>query len=106
MNSFKLITISLFLKGDQTSYPDWNSKRTVLERHMDNLRFMVSFLENKTDCRRTLQLHHFGEHYSSEMCLKNRASACDNCESKVCSKQYLFNGNIFIVSCIEQSLTL
>lgn len=76
------IRLRSMIESDQTHYPDWNAKRAVLDRHMENLRFMVSFLENKTDCRRTLQLHHFGEHYSSDMCLKNRVSACDNCESK------------------------
>ncbi|XP_034239808.1 Bloom syndrome protein homolog isoform X2 [Thrips palmi] len=76
------IRLRSMIESDQTSYPDWNAKKAVLDRHMENLRFMISFLENKTDCRRGLQLNHFGEFYSSELCLKNRTSACDNCESK------------------------
>jgi bloom syndrome protein len=32
-----------------------------------------------TDCRRTQQLEYFGEHFSREQCLENRATACDNC---------------------------
>jgi bloom syndrome protein len=32
-----------------------------------------------TDCRRTQQLEYFGEHFSNEQYLENRASACDNC---------------------------
>lgn len=31
------------------------------------------------DCRRALQLDYFGEHFTSEQCLMNKASACDNC---------------------------
>ncbi|XP_052127126.1 recQ-like DNA helicase Blm [Frankliniella occidentalis] len=76
------IRLKSMIESDQSSYTDWNARRTVLDRHLENLRFMISFFENKTDCRRSQQLHHFGEFYSSEMCLKNRATACDNCEAK------------------------
>lgn len=31
------------------------------------------------DCRRSQQLDYFGEHFTREQCLKNRATACDNC---------------------------
>lgn len=31
------------------------------------------------DCRRALQLDYFGEHFTREQCLKNKATACDNC---------------------------
>ncbi|XP_052121683.1 recQ-like DNA helicase Blm isoform X1 [Frankliniella occidentalis] len=76
------IRLKSMIENDQSTYTDWNARRTVLDRHLENLRFMISFFENKTDCRRSQQLHHFGEFYSSEMCLKSRASACDNCEAK------------------------
>lgn len=31
------------------------------------------------DCRRSLQLDYFGEHFTREQCLINKTSACDNC---------------------------
>lgn len=46
---------------------------------MDNLDLIVNFCENLMDCRRSLQLEYFGEHFTSEQCLQNKASACDNC---------------------------
>lgn len=76
------IRLRSMIESDQSTYADWNARKTVQDRHLENLRFMVSFLENKTDCRRTQQLHHFGEFYAPELCLKNRVTACDNCESK------------------------
>lgn len=35
----------------------------VFETHMENLYKMVAFCENKTDCRRALQLNYFGERF-------------------------------------------
>lgn len=31
------------------------------------------------DCRRSIQLEYFGERFTSEQCLQNKESACDNC---------------------------
>ena len=45
---------------------------------------MVSFCENKTDCRRALQLSYFGENFNREICKANKATVCDNCSSSVC----------------------
>ncbi|XP_049285087.1 Bloom syndrome protein homolog isoform X1 [Anopheles funestus] len=47
--------------------------------HMNNLFRMVNYCENVTDCRRTQQLEYFAEYFTSEQCLSNRATACDNC---------------------------
>uniref|UniRef100_A0A182M204 RecQ-like DNA helicase BLM n=1 Tax=Anopheles culicifacies TaxID=139723 RepID=A0A182M204_9DIPT len=47
--------------------------------HMNNLFRMVNYCENVTDCRRTQQLDYFAEYFTSEQCLSNRATACDNC---------------------------
>ncbi|XP_052867460.1 recQ-like DNA helicase Blm [Anopheles cruzii] len=47
--------------------------------HMNNLQRMVNYCENVTDCRRTQQLEYFAEYFTSEQCLANRATACDNC---------------------------
>lgn len=51
-----------------------NSGR-VLETNSDNLKRMVSYCENNVDCRRLLQLIHFGEKFSSGGCKQT----CDNC---------------------------
>ena len=39
------------------------------------LMFQVSYCENDVDCRRLLQLLHFGENFDSVHCKKT----CDNC---------------------------
>jgi bloom syndrome protein len=46
---------------------------------INNLNLIVNFCENMIECRRTQQLDYFGEHFTSEECLKNKATACDNC---------------------------
>ncbi|XXG73559.1 hypothetical protein AAC387_Pa07g2458 [Persea americana] len=50
----------------------------ILETNMENLLRMVGYCENDVDCRRLLQLIHFGEKFDSLNCRKT----CDNC-SKV-----------------------
>ncbi|KAL2925188.1 ATP-dependent DNA helicase Q-like 4A [Bienertia sinuspersici] len=42
---------------------------------MENLLSMVSYCENEVDCRRLLQLAHFGENFDPAHCKKT----CDNC---------------------------
>ncbi|XP_063216247.1 recQ-like DNA helicase BLM isoform X3 [Bacillus rossius redtenbacheri] len=71
------------------SYMDMHRIRKMIEldrenfaakqTHVDNLWRMVSFCENRTDCRRAQQLNYFGEMFSREQCLANRSTACDNC---------------------------
>ncbi|KAL2617245.1 hypothetical protein AAZV13_08G174800 [Glycine max] len=51
-----------------------NSGR-ILETNTENLVRMVSYCENDVDCRRLLQLAHFGEKFNSSTCQKT----CDNC---------------------------
>lgn len=53
------------------------------QTHIDNLWRMVAFCENKTDCRRGLQLSYFGEHFDRKVCRANARTTCDNCESRV-----------------------
>ncbi|KAH8318717.1 hypothetical protein KR074_002654 [Drosophila pseudoananassae] len=55
---------------------------TVKKMHIDNLNRMVGYCENLMDCRRAQQLDYFGEHFTSEQCLENRQTACDNCINK------------------------
>ncbi|CAH9116719.1 unnamed protein product [Cuscuta epithymum] len=47
----------------------------ILEMNTENLLRMVSYCENDADCRRLLQLIHFGEKFDSVNCMKT----CDNC---------------------------
>ncbi|PIM99694.1 ATP-dependent DNA helicase [Handroanthus impetiginosus] len=47
----------------------------LLETNTENLLRMVSYCENDIDCRRLLQLIHFGEKFNSLNCQKT----CDNC---------------------------
>ncbi|KAF5733498.1 putative DNA helicase hus2 [Tripterygium wilfordii] len=47
----------------------------VLETNTENLLRMVSYCENGVDCRRFLQLLHFGEKFNPANCKKT----CDNC---------------------------
>lgn len=51
--------------------------------HMQNLFRIVSYCENKADCRRMLQLNYFGETFNSDQCIANKDTACDNCRNKV-----------------------
>lgn len=53
----------------------------VLEGHMASLKQMVSFAENKVDCRRYLQLIHLGENFDRQLCIRNKPTTCDNCEN-------------------------
>ncbi|CAL7945068.1 unnamed protein product [Xylocopa violacea] len=59
-----------------------NSNPAVIKTHMDNLFKMVSFCENKTDCRRALQLNYFGEIFDRQQCIANKSTSCDNCRCK------------------------
>lgn len=51
-----------------------NSGR-LRETNTENIRRMVSYCENDVDCRRLLQLIHFGEKFNSSYCKRT----CDNC---------------------------
>ncbi|PON33177.1 DNA helicase, ATP-dependent [Parasponia andersonii] len=63
-----------------------NSGR-ILETNTENLLRMVSYCENDVDCRRLLQLIHFGEKFDPSTCKKT----CDNCSN--------------IKSCVEKDVT-
>eukprot|EP00004_Rigifila_ramosa_P027726 TRINITY_DN9132_c0_g1_i1.p1 TRINITY_DN9132_c0_g1~~TRINITY_DN9132_c0_g1_i1.p1 ORF type:complete len:1200 (-),score=300.67 TRINITY_DN9132_c0_g1_i1:345-3767(-) len=47
----------------------------TIQSNLDSLKQMVSYCENMVECRRTLQLRHFGEKFDRSAC--NRT--CDNC---------------------------
>ena len=51
--------------------------------HLDNLFRMVSYCENKTDCRRAQLLQYFSEIFDKQHCRKMPLAVCDNCASTV-----------------------
>ncbi|CAI0375305.1 unnamed protein product, partial [Linum tenue] len=68
-------------QGEQSSWTSgYNRGNTsnsdgIFEKNTENLLRMVSYCENNVDCRRFLQLVHFGEKFDSGNCRKT----CDNC---------------------------
>ncbi|XP_057464955.1 ATP-dependent DNA helicase Q-like 4A isoform X2 [Actinidia eriantha] len=51
------------------------SSGRILETNTENLRKMVNYCENDVECRRILQLIHFGERFNPSNCKRT----CDNC---------------------------
>ncbi|KAK4401971.1 ATP-dependent DNA helicase Q-like 4A [Sesamum angolense] len=80
-------------QGEQTPFASgYNRGSTapsgrLLETNTENLLRMVSYCENDIDCRRLLQLIHFGEKFDSLNCQKT----CDNCSKNQ--------------SCVEKDVT-
>jgi bloom syndrome protein len=70
------LTIILFILADPAVNPE------VVKSRKDNVFRMAAFCDNKVDCRRSLQLKYFGEHFSRDQCLKDKRTACDNCLGK------------------------
>ncbi|ESQ35756.1 hypothetical protein EUTSA_v10006602mg [Eutrema salsugineum] len=66
------------------------SSGRILETNTENLLRMVSYCENEVDCRRFLQLVHFGEKFDSTNCKKT----CDNC----CSSQSLIDKDVTLIT--------
>ncbi|XP_014293099.1 recQ-like DNA helicase Blm isoform X2 [Halyomorpha halys] len=75
------------------SYKDMHRIRKIIEMdrdgteaskktHLENLWKMVRFCENRTECRRVMQLTYFGEKFSRDQCRSRPSTACDNCLSK------------------------
>lgn len=48
-------------------------------RQREELKYVVQYCENRTDCRRKLVLGHFGEVFDTKCCNKT----CDNCEKSL-----------------------
>lgn len=51
--------------------------------HLENLYKVIDYCTSKIECRRLLQVKHFGEDFDSKKCLETRETACDNCLRKV-----------------------
>ncbi len=59
---------------------DEKATREAKAIHHDNLRAMVRYCENRTDCRRAIQLQYFGEVFDALNC-RNGDNPCDNCRA-------------------------
>lgn len=93
------------------------SNKITLDGHFHNLKQMVSFAENLVDCRRYLQLLHLGEHFDRKICIRNKATICDNClninkyeeqdvtkqarELSVLVKDLAVNGNVTMLHLVD-----
>ncbi|KAH8295205.1 hypothetical protein KR018_008712 [Drosophila ironensis] len=75
-NYADMLRIKKMLDGDKAL------QYNVKKMHIDNLYRIVGYCENLLDCRRAQQLDYFGEHFTSEQCLENKQTACDNCLNK------------------------
>lgn len=56
---------------------------TVSLRHLkeSKLNDVLKYCENYMECRRAIQMQHFGEEFTSTECLQDELTACDNCLS-------------------------
>lgn len=75
MNTTLYFIIIIFVVSDGTQ-----ESKSI---HKSNLWRIVRFCENKTDCRRSLQLNYFGEHFKRDICISKEESTCDNCSQFV-----------------------
>ncbi|XP_010533955.1 PREDICTED: ATP-dependent DNA helicase Q-like 4A isoform X2 [Tarenaya hassleriana] len=73
-----------------TGYNRASSSGRILETNTENLLRMVSYCENEVDCRRFLQLVHFGEKFDSANCQRT----CDNC----CSGKKLIDKDVTMIA--------
>lgn len=72
-------TIEFLISNNHTTTPDQKN------RQREELKYVVQYCENRTDCRRQLVLSHFGEKFDPKECHKT----CDNCErSLTVMKEY------------------
>jgi len=59
---------------------DKQTTKETRKTHIDNLFRVVQYCENKIDCRRSQQLHYFGEtHFNPAACKEDTTTTCDNC---------------------------
>ncbi|KAI4292738.1 bloom syndrome protein [Pancytospora philotis] len=55
------------------------------QRQREDLKYVIQYCENRTDCRRVQVLRHFGEEFDAALCNKT----CDNCKKvKGATKDY------------------
>ena len=60
-----------------------STTREQKERQRDEMKYVVQYCENRSDCRRRLVLLHFGENFD----LKESNRTCDNCEKNLTNKE-------------------
>jgi len=70
------------------------AKTTNRDNNFESLNRIVSYCENDTDCRRVVQLAHFGEQFDRKVCNQ----MCDNCKENcdIVQKDYTAKGVEFL----------
>lgn len=53
------------------------------KRDVGNLQHMIDYVDNKSECRRTILLRYLGENFNSDECVKRADTTCDNCFHKL-----------------------
>uniref|UniRef100_A0A6G1SK16 ATP-dependent DNA helicase n=1 Tax=Aceria tosichella TaxID=561515 RepID=A0A6G1SK16_9ACAR len=48
-------------------------------RDQGNLQHMIEYVDNKSECRRSIMLRYLGEEFDSKECIAHLRTACDNC---------------------------
>jgi len=76
--------ILYFSKSDLYRMKSMLSKgfgRTAEDRERDraNLEHIISYVENKNECRRAILLRYLGEQFNRNDCISQIGTACDNC---------------------------
>lgn len=69
---------SMLSKGSRKT----SDEREAKERDKNNLEHIISYVENRSECRRAILLQYLGERFNSEECLRHIKTACDNCLSR------------------------
>jgi hypothetical protein len=82
--------IMYYSYGDKATLDSMITKQRTAQTQaqQDQLRAMLQFCENETECRRVLLLEHFGEEFDKANCKKT----CDNCLSTSATKQVDVSG--------------
>lgn len=71
------------LRHRKLAETDFSNNLDSQKRHLDNVFKIIAFCENKTDCRRSMQLNYFGELFDRSLCMANKQTTCDNCRDQV-----------------------
>lgn len=76
-----------------------NSSGAQLQRSRENIKLMQRYCENITDCRRTLQLRHFGQDFEAERC----GGTCDNCRQTATVVRDVTEAVLSVIAAISEA---
>lgn len=66
---------SMLSKGSRRTLDEREAK----DRDKGNLEHIISYVENRSECRRAILLRYLGEEFDSAQCVSRAETACDNC---------------------------